>query len=896
MQKLDDMQAIIDVIPNPVFVKSRAHQIVLLNASACKLFGHPREVIVNSCDYDLFPPEQVRVFHAADELVFASGEEYENEEKITDASGAVRTVITRKRRVRLGEEYYLVAATADVTTYREADRERYFDLSLDLLCIATPEGYFKNVNPAFRSALGWTERELLSKPFLQFVHPDDREPTLRELKALASGNATENFENRYRCADGSYRWLAWKAVTAIDGLMYAAARDVTDARAANEMLAQAKIEAEAASRAKSAFLATMSHEIRTPMNGVIGMIEVLERTELSRDQLDMTRTVRESAGALLSLIDDILDFSKIEAGRLELEREPVALIDVVEGLCSSLIPVATRKNVRLATFISPQVPHAVLSDDTRLRQLLYNLVGNAIKFSGGRPEAYGHVSIEVEVAQAMPLRVAFKVIDNGIGMTDETLSKLFMAFTQAEISTTRRFGGTGLGLAICRRLTEMMNGRISVASEVGVGSTFTVELPFDVADGHPAPSYESLSGVDCVVFDTATFDASYVRAYLEHAGANARVAATGAELSTDIAGAGAPLVLIHDGRHNFDLAQLRGEQPREPGVVRHLVIVPGHRGTARVEAPDRVVLGADGLRRETLLQGVAIAAGRASPRHLQQESAKTTEAVRGAPLGIAEARAQGRLVLVAEDDNINQKVILRQLGLLGYAAEIACDGKEALRLWRENEYVLLLSDLHMPNMDGYELADAIRKEEARAGARRMPIVALTANALVGEAGRAKAAGMDAYLTKPLQLDALKTALDTWLIPSMPPEPDRQAAQAEPEAPSAPAVDFTVLASLVGDDNAIIRELLTDYLASVRRLTPELRQHAAKGNARDVGSIAHKLKSSSRSVGALALGDLCNELENAGRAEDRDRIAQWLARFDSALPQIESEIQAFLNAE
>jgi PAS domain S-box-containing protein len=895
MQKLDDMQAIIDVIPNPVFVKNRAHKIVLLNASASKLFGHPREVILNSCDFELFPAEQVRVFQAADEVVFASGEEYENEEKITDASGAVRTVITRKRRVQLGDEFYLVATTADVTTYREADRERYFDLSLDLLCIATPDGYFKNVNPAFRAALGWDNAELLSRPFLQFVHPDDREATLRELKAQASGNITENFENRYRCADGSYRWLAWKAVTAIDGLMYAAARDVTDARAANEMLAQAKVEAEAASRAKSAFLATMSHEIRTPMNGVIGMIEVLERTELSRDQLDMTRTVRESAGALLSLIDDILDFSKIEAGRLELEREPVALTDVVEGLCSSLIPVATRKHVRLATFISPLVPHAVLSDDTRLRQLLYNLVGNAIKFSGGRPEAHGRVSIEVALAQATPLRVAFKVIDNGIGMTDETLSKLFMAFTQAEISTTRRFGGTGLGLAICHRLVELMNGSISVASEVGVGSTFTVELPFDLAPGHPAASQASLSGVDCVILDGPTFDASYVRTYLTHAGANARVVAAGEEISNAIAGVQAPFVLIHDGRHKFDLMRLRAEPPAHPGAVRHLVIVPGHRGTTRVEAPDRVVLGADGLRHETLLHGVAIAAGRASPRHLQQEAAKTTEAVRGAPLGIAEARAEGRLVLVAEDDNINQKVILRQLGLLGYAAEIACDGREALRLWRENEYVLLLSDLHMPNMDGYELAGAIRKEEARVGTRRMPIVALTANALVGEAGRAKAAGMDAYLTKPLQLDALKTALDTWLAPRQSPPPNNAAQEPVPEALSAPAVDLTVLASLVGDDADIIRELLSDYLASVRRLTPELRQHASKGNARDVGSIAHKLKSSSRSVGALALGDLCNELENAGRAEDRDRIAQWLARFDSALPQIESEIEAFLHA-
>jgi PAS domain S-box-containing protein len=775
----------------------------------------------------------------------------------------------------------------------EAERDRFFDLSLDLLCIGSADGYFKNANPAFRKTLGWSEEEFLSQPFLSFVHPDDRAATQVEISKLTSGTSTENFANRYICKDGSSRWLAWNAVTTSDGLMYAAARDVTEARAANELLEQAKAEAEAASRAKSAFLATMSHEIRTPMNGVIGMIEVLSRTPLSRDQLDMTRTIRESAGALLSIIDDILDFSKIEAGRLELEREPVALADMVEGLCGSLVPVAARKKVQLNTFISPALPQRVLSDDTRLRQLLYNLVGNAIKFSGGRPEHSGRVSVSVELVEAVPLKVAFSVTDNGIGMTAETIASLFVPFNQAEVSTTRRFGGTGLGLAICRRLAALMQGEISVSSEPGRGSTFIVQIPFETVSPEPIASSHDLSGIEYVLINTQTFEAEYLRAYLEHAGASVSVAFAGAPPLKASMVSSAPIVVIHDGSWPAGVvtALNRGV---DNGAVRQLVILSGQRGMPRIESPDRVVLGGDGLRRQTLLHGAAVAAGRASPRSWPEESSEISASAHAMPPAIAEARAQGRLILVAEDDEINQKVILRQLGLLGYAAEVASDGKEALRLWRENHYTLLLTDLHMPQMDGYELSTSIRSAEV--GRPRMPIVALTANALQGEASRAKAAGMDAYLTKPLRLDALKAALDQWLVPRDATEAAPQAADKAPDTPPRSAVDLSVLTALIGDDNEVMCELLSDYLASVRRLSGELRSHSLNGEARHVGAIAHKLKSSSRSVGALALGDLCNELENAGRAEDRAGIAHWMARFEEALPAIECEIATFLDGE
>ncbi|MFZ5512163.1 MAG: PAS domain S-box protein [Pseudomonadota bacterium] len=780
----------------------------------------------------------------------------------------------------------------DISARKEAEArlERFFDLSPDLLCIAGTDGYFKRINPAFGRTLGWDEEELLARPFLDFVHPDDQAATLREVEKLAAGQPTVHFENRYRCKDGSWRWLDWRTVPQRGGVLYAAARDVTWRREANRWLEEAKAEAEAASRAKSAFLATMSHEIRTPMNGVIGLVEVLAHSNLSEHQADLVRTIRESATALLGIIDDILDFSKIEAGRLELERLPVAVLDLVEGLCDSMIPVASRGGVELRLFVSPAVPERVLSDEVRLRQILYNLLGNAIKFSAGRPDRPGRVSVRVEVAAAAPLRLAFSVADNGIGMTPEAVQVLFAPFTQGEVSTTRRFGGSGLGLAICKRLVDLMQGEIAVASTPGQGSTFTVTLPFDIAADQPLRPAPDLHGIDCIVVDSADLDAADLRAYLEHAGARVHRAADGALAARIAAGLEAPVVIQDAGRERPAPEALRAPFASAPNV-RHLAIGRGRRRRARVEAPDLVSLDADGLRRQAFLRAVAVAAGRASPEMLRESAEESLVGAQAAPPSIAEARARGRLILVAEDDETNRKVILQQLGLLGYAAEVAGNGLEALQLWRRGHYALLLTDLHMPEMDGYALAETIRREEAGRG--RMPILALTANALRGEANRAHAYGMDEYLTKPVQLRLLKDALERWL-------PEGQGAALPPQEEDAAGgraaetvVDVTVLKGLVGDDMHIVWEFLRDYLASARRLAAELGAAFAAGDARQVGAIAHKLKSSSRSVGALGLGDLCAELEKAGRFGDQVALERGVPRFAAVLAQVVAAIETIL---
>jgi PAS domain S-box-containing protein len=781
----------------------------------------------------------------------------------------------------------------DVTARKEAEAQldRFFALAPDLLCIAGTDGYFKRVNPAFRRTLGWDEEELLARPFLDFVHPEDRAATLREVEKLAAGQPTVHFENRYRCKDGSWRWLDWRTVPQSGGVLYAAARDITWRREASRLLEEAKAEAEAASRAKSAFLATMSHEIRTPMNGVIGLVEVLTHSHLSEHQADLVRTIRESATALLGIIDDILDFSKIEAGRLELERVPVAVVDLVEGLCDSLIPVAARGGVELRLFVSPAVPEWVVSDEVRLRQILYNLLGNAIKFSAGRLDRPGRVSVQVEVAAAAPLRLAFRVADNGIGMAPEIVRMLFTPFTQGEVSTTRRFGGSGLGLAICKRLVDLMQGEIAVESTPGRGSTFTVTLPFDIAAGQPLRPAPDLHGIDCIVVASPDLDTGHLCAYLEHAGARVHRAADGTAAAPIAAALDAPVVIHDAGRAEVAPEALRAPFASVPNV-RHVVIGRGRRRRAQVEAPDWVALDADGLRRHAFLRAVAVAAGRASPEILR-ESAEDSLGAHAAPPSIDEARARGRLILVAEDDETNRKVIQQQLALLGYAAEVAGNGRDALELWRRGHHALLLTDLHMPEMDGYALAEAIRREEA--GRHRMPILALTANALRGEANHAYAAGMDEYLTKPVQLRLLKSTLERWLPEGQGAAPAQEDTAAGPPAADT-GVDVTVLKGLVGDDMPTVLGFLRDYLASLRRLSGQLRAAFAAGDTQQVGAIAHKLKSSSRSVGALGLAHRCDELESAVRSGDRLALERGVPQFETTRAQVEAAIEAILAGE
>ncbi len=658
--------------------------------------------------------------------------------------------------------------------------------------------------------------------------------------------------------------------------------------AANAALESAKEAAEAASRAKSTFLAVMSHEIRTPMNGILGMADVLSQSSLADDQEDAVRTIRDSSFALLRLIDDILDFSKVEAGRLELEFTPLSIADVVETVCDSLTPEALSNGVDLRLFVDPGLPDSVLSDPTRLRQLLYNLIGNAIKFSGGRDGIRGRVQVTVERVSDAPLEIAFRIVDNGVGIDSGVLPRLFDSFTQAEVSTTRRFGGTGLGLAITKRLVDLMKGSIDVSSEPGNGSDFVVRLPLTAAGGNALPPEFDLRDVHIVLLEDDECDAAALAAYLDSAGARVTRCRQADELPEPVPASGELVVFVQ---------QLAVDAPSDEVLVDacadrndqvNLLITRGLRVTARIVAPHIVAMQASAIRRRDFLRAVAVAAGRASP---ETARAAEDELVRGqlvAPT-VSQARTDGRLILVAEDDPINQKVILRQLALLGYAGELAGNGSEALEMWRKGDYSLLLTDLHMPEMDGYELTRRIRAAEPCGS--RLPIIALTANALRGEAERAERAGVDAFLTKPLQLAVLSAALEKWAPAVRPEDHSSYVRAAVAASQSSPALDTEILTSVIGNDPALQREFLHEYLDATADQIVELAAAVADGDSRRLVAHAHQQKGAARAIGATRLGDLCAELENAARAEDQALARQLLAQFEMQAAAVTKEIFA-----
>jgi signal transduction histidine kinase/DNA-binding response OmpR family regulator len=537
--------------------------------------------------------------------------------------------------------------------------------------------------------------------------------------------------------------------------------------ASRKALALARENAEAASQAKSEFLANMSHEIRTPMNGIIGMTDVLLHGLMDEGHKRMAKVILDSAYTQLDILNDILDFSKIEAGQMKLSVESFCVEDLIDSLTALFGNQASQKQACLTSHVDPRTPAVVLGDVLRLREILTNLISNAIKFSSGLGRT-GLVSVQVLVAKEEGERVwlEFCVQDNGIGMDETALGRIFQPFQQADAGTTRRFGGSGLGLVISRRLAEMMGGELQVQSAPGIGSTFTLRIPFEHSDACSVPA------------------------------------------------------LMEAGSQGLPSMESRTPAPTRDQALR-----------------------------------------------------------------------QGRLILVAEDNETNQEVIRHQLELLGFVADIADDGREAYAKWLSSHYGLVLSDLHMPHMDGYQLTEAIREQETTSGRARTPIIALTANVLQGEAENCKTHGMDDYLSKPVRLSELKAMLERWLpAATQAGTPVQEPFLAFAPDVSAPlnqeAVDVNVLKGLVGADPQLIARLLRKYQDQSQSMATALAAGHAAADLNEVAAQAHKLKSSSRSVGALRLGDLCEQLEQAGRAGDAPAVAELMPRFEAEMAAVQ----------
>jgi two-component system sensor histidine kinase/response regulator len=674
-----------------------------------------------------------------------------------------------------------------------------------------------------------------------------------DLEVIRTGQALE-YERDSITTEGTRSYLTVKFPLKDEaGEVYAVATLATDVSDRNKALEDA-VEA---SRSKSEFLANMSHEIRTPLNGVIGMTELLLQSDLSPEQRDFAQTAARSGEALLGVINDILDFSKIEAGKLELDDHEFDLREAIEDTCEMLAPQAHGKGLELTVFVGDAVPAAVRGDRGRLRQVITNLLSNAIKFTHR-----GEVAVRVELLErdGADVSVRFEVADTGIGIAAPKLATLFESFSQADTSTTRRYGGTGLGLAISRQLVELMGGEIGAQSVLGQGSRFSFAVRLEA--GEPRRSTAAPAGQRVLAVDDNATNRAILEAYLRSGGVECTVADSGAEA----------LALMHAAARvdePFDVVVLDAQMPDMDG----LDLATAIRQAPSLRSARLVMLTSTGDHRARARE-LGIDAYLTKPVRL----ARLLETVAG--LGepdeepssaAADASAEpGARVLVAEDNAVNQLVIETMLRRRGFAVELVGDGSEALAKLAHGSYAAVFMDCQMPNLDGYAATGRIRAQE-RDG-ERLPVIAMTAHAMKGDRERCLEAGMDDYLSKPLRPEALDLVLERWL--GLAPV---GAALAEPAFEPAldELIDEARMRTFRDDYPDIVDQLVDLFLESTPPLLEELRLAADDGDGDELRRAAHKLKGSCQNMGATTMAALCRAIET-GEGDPRETVEELAA--------------------
>jgi len=847
-------------------------------------------------------------------------------------SGGTSLTWQRSLKRRYAEAY-------DAELSRQTVLARYEHLmkqANDIIILGDEDQRVVEANDRAVEAYGYSLEELLALRMPDLVMPDGVAALKERMKELELKGSYVR-ETTYRRKDGSVfpAEVSGRAVC-LEGKKYVQimVRDISERKQAEEALHLAKkqteatnrelehavrranrlaLQAQSANQAKSEFVANMSHEIRTPMNGVIGMTGLLLDTDLDPEQRDYAETVRTSAEALLSVVNDVLDFSKIEAGKLEVENLDFDLRTTLEDMSDLLAMRAHEKSLEFTTLVEPQVPSLLRGDPGRLRQVLTNLVGNAIKFTD-QGEVALNVSMEWEDEGTARLR--FAVRDTGIGIPADKLEALFEPFTQADASTTRRFGGTGLGLSISKRLVELMHGQIGVTSTPGEGSTFWLTAQLDkqtagageVRGARPAAEENllaSIEGVRILAVDDNPTNRKVIAGMLKPWGAR-HVEVEGARQALDALKSAA-----REG-DSYRIAILDMQMPEVDGEMLGVMIRKNH----ALDGTALVMMTSVGSRGDAArLEKAGFAAYLTKPvKQSQLFDCLVTVLNRGS--GVAAPKAsriitrhsltdqakRGVRILLAEDNLVNRKVALATLEKLGYHADAVANGLEALTALETLPYDIVLMDVQMPEMDGFEATLRIRDPKSGVRNHTVPIVALTAHAMAGDREKCLDAGMDDYLTKPLRPDDLGQAIERWTsggkktsVTAEPPMPP-----SEPPAPvpgervrdaSGPLFDREVLLRILGGDKELASEIITEFLTDARRQLQALRETAASGGADELRRQAHGLKGASGTVGALALSALAARLE----ADAAEAGESRLGGAEESVTALEAALKDFQDA-
>ena len=905
------LQAIVDNLPSSVIMKDREGRYLLSNAYFEQATGLASADILGKRDSDFLPRERAEDIMAVDREVMDSKESRQFEQGMPHPDGTVHDYLTTKVPLRdeSGEVYGLVSLGTDITSRKVMEKELADQLAfVEALVDSIPNpifvkdtsACFVTFNTAYERAFGMRREDYVGKTVLEldYISEDARKAYHEEDAGLIADGGMAHHAFDIPFADGrSHDVLYWSIAFDLSdgsvGGVVGVIVDISEQKQLERELAEAKQAADAANQAKSDFLANMSHEIRTPMNAVIGMAHLALQTELTPKQRDYLRKIDSSAHSLLRIINDILDFSKIEAGRMDMEKVEFHLEDVLDNLGNLVTVKAEEKGLEILFHAEPDVPLALVGDPLRLGQILLNLSGNSVKFTDS-----GEIVVRVELVDKTDdtARLRFSVSDTGIGMTPEQAAKLFQAFTQADTSTSRKYGGTGLGLTISKRLCEMMGGEIWVESEPDRGSTFIFTAEF----GRPADARErragtvgDLRGMRVLVVDDSATSREILTEALE--AMTFRPVAVGdgpsALVELDKAAAeGSP----------FELVLMDWKMPGMDGIEASRRIKSDHKLTA---TPTIIMVTAYGreeiMRRaeEAGLEGFLIKPVNQSVlfntimdvfgRKVQREARplRPDEANREALESMRGAR-----VLLAEDNEINQQVATELLQSVGLEVEVAADGRQAVDMASAGGFDAVLMDIQMPELDGFEATAALRAVD---GLQDLPIIAMTAHAMAGDREKSLEAGMNDHVTKPIDPDALFATLAKWVRPdearaarAREAEEAGAAEAASDASPGAlPGVDTALGLSRVAGNAKLYRKLLVDFHRDYASAVEDIRAALDQNRMTDAQRLAHTAKGVAGNIGAMDLHKAAVAVDAALKDEDQDKARQALEPMAESLGEV-----------